>query len=186
MAYGEKTLIGSSIPPFRIVFFMWLVFYLEGFFAVDAGFLGIYPRDIFGLVGVFLAPLLHGNLIHLISNTVPLLFLGAVLFFYYSKIASSEFLRCYLITNILVWCFARPSLHIGSSGLVYGLASFLIFFGLLRRDVKSLFISAIVLIAYGGIFYGVLPTNPYVSWESHLFGALVGVWSAVSFKNRKV
>jgi len=185
MAYGNKTLIGSSIPPFRILFFMWLVFYLEGFFSFDAGFLGIYPRDFFGLVGVVFAPVLHGNLMHLISNTVPLLFLGAVLFFYYSKLAPAVFLRCYLVTNILVWCFARPSLHIGASGLVYGLASFLIFYGLFRRDLKSLFISGVVILAYGGIFYGVLPTNPFVSWESHLFGALVGLWSAISFKNRK-
>lgn len=183
---GERTLIGSSIAPFRLVFFMWFIFTLERYFLIDLKFLGILPRTLFGLVGIAFAPLLHGNIIHLISNTVPLLFLGAVLFFYYHRIAPQVFLRCYFITNCLVWLFARPSIHIGASGLVYGLASFLIFFGLFRRDLRSLFISIIVVMLYGGIFYGALPSNPLVSWESHLFGAVVGFWSAVDFRKKRV
>lgn len=186
MPKSNRTLIGSSIPPFRLVFFMWLVFVAEGYFGVNLGFLGIDPRTTFGLVGIALAPLLHGNVIHLISNTIPLLFLGAVLFFYYHRIASAVFIRCYVIANIMVWAFARPSLHIGASGLVYGLASFLIFFGLFRRDLQSLFISVVVVMLYGGIFYGVLPSNPLVSWESHFFGAAVGLWTALSFRNKRI
>lgn len=185
MASQDRTLIASSIPPFRLVFFMWLVYSAEAYFQLSVGFLGIMPRTAFGSLGILFAPLLHGNAIHLISNTIPLLFLGAVLFFYYHRIAPAVFLRCYFITNILVWLFGRPSLHIGASGLIYGLASFLIFFGFLRRDLRSLFISVIVTMLYGGIFYGVLPSNPLVSWESHLFGAMVGLWAAISFRAKR-
>lgn len=182
---GSRTVIGSSIPPIRLVFLMWLVYYAERQTGYDLGIFGIQPRDLFGLIGVLFAPMLHGGVVHLISNTVPLLFLGAVLFFYYNKIAPGVFIRCYLVTNLLVWLFARQSIHIGASGLVYGLASFLIFYGLFKRDFQSLLISVIVLFLYGGIFYGVLPSNPYISWESHLFGAMVGVWTAISFRYKK-
>lgn len=182
---GSRTIIGSSVPPFRLVFLMWLVYYVERQSGYDLGIFGIHPRELFGLLGILFAPLLHGGVIHLISNTIPLLFLGAVLFFYYHRLAPAVFARCYLVTNVLVWLFARPNIHIGASGLIYGLASFLIFYGLFKRDFQSLFISVIVLFLYGGIFYGVLPSNPYISWESHLFGAMVGVWTAISFRYKK-
>lgn len=116
---------------------------------------------------------------HLISNTFPVLFLGATLFFFYERIGGVVFFRCYFITNVLVWIFSpRVSYHIGASGLVYGLSAFLIFFGLLRKDFMSLLISIVVTIFYGGIFYGVLPIDPRISWESHLAGALVGIITA--------
>jgi membrane associated rhomboid family serine protease len=109
-----------------------------------------------------------------------------VLFFFYERIGGIVFFRCYIITNILVWLFSpRISYHIGASGLIYGLASFLIFFGLLRQDFMSLLISAAVMITYGGIFYGVLPMDPSVSWESHLAGALVGAVTAFNLAAKK-
>jgi membrane associated rhomboid family serine protease len=98
---------------------------------------------------------------------------------FYPLIASRVFLSCYFITGILVWCFARPTFHIGASGLIYGLASFLMFYGLFRKDFKSLLISIIIVLLYGSIFYGVLPSQPNVSWESHLMGALVGLGNAI-------
>jgi membrane associated rhomboid family serine protease len=113
-----------------------------------------------------------------------MLFLGVVLFFFYGKIGGLVFFRSYFWTNILVWLFARPANHIGASGVVYALAFFLIFFGLFRRDFLSIFISVVVLILYGGVFYGILPTDSRVSWESHFAGALVGIGSAVTFSRK--
>ncbi|NOT76131.1 MAG: rhomboid family intramembrane serine protease [Cyclobacteriaceae bacterium] len=165
---------------------MWLVFTIEFFYGLDFTWLGILPRTIFGLIGIFTAPMIHGDLTHLISNTVPLLFLGSVIFFFYDRIGGIVFFRCYIITNILVWIFSpRVSYHIGASGLVYGLSSFLIFFGLIRKDFWSLFISITVFLMYGGIFYGVLPTDPRISWESHLAGAVVGAVTAFDLANKK-
>lgn len=183
---ASRTIIGSSVIPFRLVFIMWAIFFVDTLLPyIHLNAFGIYPRTVFGLIGIITAPMLHGSPAHLISNTIPLLFLGAVLFFFYSSIAESVFLRAYFWTNILVWLFARDANHIGASGLVYGLAFFLIFFGIFRRDFVSIFISIIVLLLYGGVFYGVLPTEPGVSWESHLGGALVGISTAVTYSRHK-
>ncbi len=180
----NRTLLGSSVVPFRLVFIMWLVYTVEFYVQMDFGWLGIMPRTLTGLPGVLTAPLIHGDLRHLVSNTVPLLFLGPVLFYFYPRIAPVVFVRCYLITNFLVWLLSpRLSYHIGASGLVYGLSTFLIFFGLLRWNAWSLLISAVVFLLYGGIFYGIFPDNPHVSWESHLAGVLVGIGSAYGFKD---
>ena len=182
MGTNNRTLIGSAVVRIRFVFLMWLVFTVEFLFGYPFSAFGIHPRTLLGLIGIATAPLLHGGIVHIISNTVPLLFLGVVLFYSYKRIANKVFLNCYFFTNLLVWIFARPNNHIGASGLVYGLASFLIFFGFLRRDFKSLFISVLIFIFYGSIFYGVLPVDTRISWESHLAGAVVGFISAQQFK----
>lgn len=185
MPTGRSAFFDSYVVPFRLVFIMWLVFSIEFFYGYDFGWLGIRPRTLTGLIGIFTAPLIHGNLGHLISNTVPLLFLGSVVFFFYPRIGGIVFFRCYIITNILVWAFSpRVSYHIGASGLIYGLSAFLISFGLLRKDFWSLFISVTVFLMYGGIFYGVLPTAPEISWESHLAGAMVGIVTAFDLRNK--
>lgn len=182
---AASSIFGSSVVPFRFVFLMWLAFFLQLMYGWPLSNFGIQPRTTYGLIGIFTGPLIHGNLSHLISNTVPLLFLGSTLFFFYPNIGRSVFLRTYFWTNILVWLFARPANHIGSSGVVYGIAFFLIFFGIFRRDFISILISVITLLLYGGVFYGVLPTDPRVSWESHFAGALVGITSAVTFSSVK-
>lgn len=169
-----------------MVFLMWLAFSIEFFYGIDFGFLGIMPRSFGGLIGIFTAPIIHGDLAHLISNTLPLLFLGSVLFFFYERIGRVVFFRCYFYTNILVWLLSpRASYHIGASGLIYGLSAFLIFFGLLRQDFVSFLISIGIIFIYGGIFYGILPTDPHISWESHLAGALVGAVTAFNLADKK-
>jgi len=182
---SEPSVFGSSVVPFRLVFLMWAAFYAEYMIGLPLSAFGIFPRTLHGLIGIFTAPLIHGDILHLASNTVPLLFLGVVLFFFYNQIGGQVFFRAYFWTNGLVWLFARPANHIGASGVVYALAFFLIFFGLFRRDFLSIFISVIVLLLYGGVFYGVLPTDPRVSWESHFAGALVGIGSAITFSSKK-
>lgn len=186
MAKGSS-FFGSAVVPFRFVFLMWLVFTIEFYLGLDFTFLGILPRTWHGLIGIITAPLLHGNREHLISNTVPLLFLGSTLFYFYEPIGRIVFLRCYFITNILVWLFSpRLSYHIGASGLIYGLSAFMIVFGLLRKDFLSLLISVIVILMYGGIFFGIVASDPRISWEAHLSGAVVGTVTAFNLKDRNV
>lgn len=171
----------SVVVPARLVILMWAVFFLEITWFIDLSFLGIYPRALQGIPGIICGPLLHGNFWHLTSNTIPLLFLGTALYFVYGKLADKIFFNSYFLTSLLVWVFARPSIHIGASGLVYGLAFFLIFFGFFRKDFRSLFISCLVLFMYGGLFYGLLPVQRGVSWESHLLGAAVGFYLALRY-----
>ncbi|HAA11665.1 MAG TPA: rhombosortase [Cytophagales bacterium] len=154
---------------------MWLFFWVEQVFGLYLSRFGIFPREAEGLIGVVMAPLLHGSYTHIISNTVPMLFLGTVLFYFYSAIAKQVFIYAYLGTGLLVWLLARGGTsHIGASGVVYALASFLIFFGVFRRDFRTLVISFVIVLMYGGLIYGVLPWQPGVSWESHLFGGVLG------------
>lgn len=187
MTKSNHSFFGSSVAPFRIVFIMWLVFSIQFFNGFDFGIFGVKPRSLYGLVGIFTAPLIHGNYQHLLSNTFPLLFLGSVLYFFYERIAGTVFFRCYLYTNILVWLFSpRDSYHIGASGLVYGVISFLIFFGLIRKDFISLVVAIVVLLIYGGaFFYGFMPADIRVSWEAHLAGALVGAVTAFNLAPKR-
>lgn len=164
---------------------MWLFFTVETTLGLDLGYMGIKPRTWDGTLGIVTAPLLHGNLWHIVSNTFPMLFLGVVLYLFYSKIATQVFLQVYVFSGILVWLFARPLYHIGASGVAYGLAAFLMSMGFFRRDVKSIFITLVIIFMYGGLIYGVLPLREGVSWEGHLFGALVGVVSAYGLRNAR-
>lgn len=173
----------SFVIPLRITLVMWLVFMIEQLLPVDFGFLGIYPRHLTGLIGVLTSPLIHGSLHHIISNTVPLMLLGTMLYVFYSKIAMRVFLQCYFLTGLLVWIFGRDFYHIGASGVIYGLAFFHIFFGFFRKDFKSLAISIFVVLLYGGMIYGVFPSRYGISWESHMFGALIGIGTAYNFRN---
>jgi len=175
----------SSIAPLRLVFLMWLFFTVEYYLHMDLGFMGIYPRSVTGMLGILTSPMIHGNFNHLLSNTIPLLALGGSLYFFYPSVASRVFLHAYFFTNILVWTFGRPFYHIGASGLVYSLAAFLVFYGFFHRNFKSVIISLVVVIVYGGLVFGVLPSNQGVSWESHLMGSLVGGVSAFLFGYKK-
>ncbi len=182
MKASGQTIIGSAIVPFRLVFIIWLVFTLQFVYEAAIPNLGVIPRTKVGLIGIITSPLIHGDLQHLLGNTGPLLFLGASLFYFYGNIATRVFTACYLGTNVLVWIFARPVNHIGASGLIYGIAAFLIAFGLIRKDFYSLLISLIVMILYSSLVYGILPLYIHVSWESHLFGAITGVYCAWTFR----
>lgn len=171
--------------PGRMVFLMWLVYTLQYYYGWDLRIFGILPREPIGLLGIFTAPFIHGNTVHLLSNTVPLLVLGGMLYFFYEEKAPRVFAACYFVTNILVWIFGRQNIHIGASGLIYGLAAYLIFYGFFKKDFKSLLISFVVLFFYAGMVYGVFPTQTNVSWESHLAGAVVGAVTAMNMGRRK-
>jgi membrane associated rhomboid family serine protease len=165
----------------RLVFLMWLVYTIQVTFELQLAFLGIEPRTVPGLIGLVTGPLIHGSALHIVSNTIPLLFLSWTLSLFYERISTQVLLLCYFLTNVLVWLLARPSVHVGASGMVYGIASFLIFYGVFSRDMKSIMISVIIILLYGGLVWGLLPNQPGVSWESHLIGAGVGVMTALLY-----
>ena len=178
----------SWLIPLRFVALLWLIMLVEMTFVISFAEFGILPRHTWGLVGILLAPLLHGNFYHLLSNTIPLIILGTALFLLYPWVAYTVFSACYFLTNALVWLFARSNtIHIGASGLVYGIAFFLMTIGLFKKDFKSLAVSIVVAFFYSGIALGILPIVPGVSWESHLVGALVGIGCASALgKNKRL
>ncbi|MFT5970379.1 MAG: membrane associated rhomboid family serine protease [Flavobacteriales bacterium] len=169
--------------PVVFVALLWVIKWLEYKMGVDMADLGIYPRKIEGLKGVILGPLIHGDIPHLVNNSIPLLIMGVMLFYFYKKSAFQVWITAYLFTGLLVWFFARPSYHIGASGLLYAITSFIFCSGLLRRNKQLIATSLVVAFLYGGMIWGVLPIKEGVSWESHLLGGFVGLALAWVFRN---
>lgn len=143
---------------------------------------GLYPRRVFGLKGIFTAPLAHSGWKHLISNSVPMLAMVTVIWAFFKRVAWQSFLMIYLLTGIAVWLFARSVFHVGASGVVYGLVSFVFWSGVFRRSLKSIVLSLIVIVVYTPMFAGILPNQEGISWESHLIGGIVGILVAWWFK----
>jgi membrane associated rhomboid family serine protease len=154
-------------------------------FLLSLVYYGIYPRKVKGLIGILTSPLIHGNenLHHILDNSIPLFFLSLAVFYFYNKVAYRVFFMIYLFSGLAVWIFARSSYHIGASGLVYGLGSFLFFSGVIRQNINLLAISLLVVFLYGSMVWGIFPYNVNISWEGHFFGALTGF--ILSFTYRK-
>jgi membrane associated rhomboid family serine protease len=168
---------------FQFIILMYAV-YAIGLFIPITNF-GIVPRTIDGLIGVFTAPFLHRGIWHLVSNTIPLIVLLTVLNHFYPKKTISVVLFIVLAGGMLVWVFARSANHIGASGLIYGLAAFLIANGVLERKFIPILVSISVAVVYGGLIWGVFPSlRTYISWEGHLFGAVSGVLIAFLLKKK--
>jgi len=169
----EKFLIPLVFPGI-----LWIIHLLSMVLQVDINRMGILPRKPVGLLGIITSPLIHADYSHLISNTIPLIILGWIIFFFYPKVSYLLFALIYFFTGILVWIFARQVYHIGASGVVYGLVSFLFFSGIFRRDNKSIALALVITFLYGGLVWGMIPGWKGISWESHLFGAITGLIAA--------
>lgn len=177
----KKRIQVSLLVPLFFVSVLWLIYFIEYAIGTDFSWLGVLPRTFRGLAGIFFTPLIHGSPGHLISNTVPLLVLGGGLIFFYRSIAYKVVCWIWLIDGFGVWLLGRSAFHIGASGLVYGIASFLIFSGLLRRNRNLLALSLAVVFIYGSLIWGMLPYIPDVSWEAHLFGFLSGIYFSIHY-----
>ncbi len=164
-----------------------LVYFIEFAINVDFTYLGILSRHVSGLKGILLSPVIHGSISHLFSNLPPLLFSVFLIHFFYRKQFWSIFVLNYLLTGIMVWLFSREVYHIGASGVVYALISFIFWAGVFVRNITSIILSLLVLVVYSGMFAGIVPSpeilEKNISWESHLLGALVGI--AVAWMYRK-
>lgn len=175
----------SVVFSLSFTFLLWMIKAVEWGTATDLGVLGILPRTLTGIIGIVTGPLIHGDTLHLLSNTFPLLLLLLAVFYFYDKIALEVFSWIYLITGFWVWLAARQAYHIGSSGLVYGLAAFLFFSGLFRKDVRSIAVALCIAFLYGGMLQGLFPTTEGVSWESHLLGSAAGVLCSFYFRKNE-
>lgn len=178
----EKHILSKIITPLLFPIILWVIHTLSVLININLSSYGIYPRNIEGLLGIIVSPLIHANYSHLISNTAPLIVLGLSIFYFYPKVAYKSFFIIYFGTGILVWIFGREAYHIGASGIIYGFISFLFFSGLFRKDNRSIALALVVVFLYGSLIWGVLPGKQNVSWESHLFGAIVGIFSAFIFR----
>ncbi len=173
----------SLIISLAFVGLLWIIKIFEEYTHTDLSRFGIYPRMTGGLIGIITSPLIHADFSHLVSNSITLLVLMIFLFYAYTNSSFKVFFSVYIISNMFVWLFARNAYHIGASGIIYGLVAFMFFVGIFRKDSRSIGLSLLVTFLYGGLVWGVLPTDPDISFESHLSGAVVGILAAVVFRN---
>ncbi len=175
-------IIKSFIPGLILVSVLWIIKLIEW----KSGHLlteyGVFPRSAKGLIGIITSPFIHGDIKHLVSNSLPMLVLGAGLFYFYNSLAYKVFAWVYLLGGFWLWLGGRDSFHIGASGVVYGLTAFLFFSGFIRRDVRLMALSLLVVFLYGGMVWGIFPLVREISWEAHLYGSLAGILMAIVYR----
>lgn len=157
---------------------LWLIALAQWTFGFDPGDFGVRPRIPAGLIGVLTAPLFHSGFGHLFANSSALLVLGVIALRVYPRAMRFGLPLIWIGSGLLVWWLARSSSHIGASGITHGLMFFVFGLGLLRHDRLAIVASMVVFFLYGSMVYTVLPGDPGISWEYHLFGALTGLVAA--------
>ncbi|HHB78821.1 MAG TPA: rhomboid family intramembrane serine protease [Saprospiraceae bacterium] len=169
--------------PIGFLAIIWVVHLIKVLGGYDLGlYFGLKPLSVPRLSGILTSPLIHGDWGHLFGNTLSFAGLGFFLFYFYRKIALKSFFLIYLMTGVGVWLFGKNGFHIGASGIVYGMAALLFWIGIFRRNVRSIAISLVVLTLYSGMFYGLLPKEK-ISYESHIAGAIAGIFAAYYYKD---
>jgi membrane associated rhomboid family serine protease len=182
-AFYRKKFLLSLIIPGIFISLMWLVKVVEILFGIDLSSFGIYPLTVRGLQGIIFSPFIHADFEHLFNNSLPLFLLTVALFYFYSEVALRVFIWTFFLTGFLVWLAGRDAWHIGASGLVYGLASFLFFSGIIRRYFRLIALSLLIVFLYGSMVWGLFPgIYKNVSWESHMLGFFSGVALSVWYR----
>ncbi len=161
-------ILGFAMLLFLIQFIQFLTHW-------DFSILGIYPRSFTGLIGIFWAPLLHGSFGHFSSNLLVLSIGLFILFEFYRKWAWEILLWIWIVGGLMVWAFGRESYHLGSSGLIYGINFFILTTGIILRNFKTVALALVIILMNQGMFWGLFPTDTQVSWEAHLFSAIIGI-----------
>ncbi len=184
MAEEKKRFWYSLVFPAFFLFLMWAVKLFE--ISMELSFVdgGVYPRKLSGIKGILFSPVIHSDWKHLVDNSMPVFFLSLALFYFYRDIAYKIWFLIYFIGGILLWGVGRPAYHIGASGLIYGLASFLFLSGVIRKVRSLMAISLLVVFWYGGMVWGLLPFDFEVSFEGHITGAVAGIILAVLYRDQ--
>ena len=168
--------------PLTFVLLIWFVFWLQIRVSYKIKFLAIYPLEISGLKGVLFSPFIHSDINHLYHNSLPLFILTLALFYFYSDIAWKIIIWGILCSGFLTWIIGRPSYHLGASGLIYVLVSFIFFKGIQVSNYRFVALSLLVVFLYGSMIWYVFPINEKISWEGHLSGFITGALFSLFFK----
>jgi membrane associated rhomboid family serine protease len=171
---------------FGFVALIWLIDAMQWALDLEPDPYGIRPRELAGLPGVLFAPLVHSGFAHLVANSPPLVVVGVAMLFLYPNSALRVLPAVYFGPGIVVWVLGRESVHLGASGLVYGLVAYVLAAGLLRRDRRAIAASLAVYFMYGSLVWGLLPSQFGVSWETHLAATLIGVAFAIALRRLDV
>lgn len=163
------------VIPLSFVVIMWIGFWADVKFKLSLSTFGILPRTLSGLKGIIFNPFIHGDLEHLFNNSMPILVLTASLIYFYKTIFNRVFVIGFIVTGLLTWLIGRESYHIGASGIVYFLASFIFFKGIIVKYYRLVALSLLVILLYGGMVWYMFPgVKENMSWEGHLSGFITG------------
>ena len=183
MKHDIRRMALAAVIPLFLLFILYILKFLET--GMDWNFtrLGVYPMEQRGVFGIFAHPLVHSSFKHLFANTIPLFFLMWCLFYFYRHIAPYIFFAIWIGCGALTFLIGKPGWHIGASGIIYGLAFFLFFSGILRKHVPLIAISLLITFLYGGLVWNMFPqfAKATTSWEGHLSGAIAGTLCAIGF-----
>ena len=168
--------------PLLLLLSIWTVYIIELKFGFNFNKYGIYPQSLKGLKGILFSPFIHGDTNHLANNSVPLVVLSACLLFFYKEVAWKVLGIGTLFTGLMTWTIARENYHIGASGVIYLLFSFIFFSGLIRKNYRLVAISLGVVFLYGSMIWYVFPVKDGISWEGHLSGFVVGLIFAIMYR----
>jgi membrane associated rhomboid family serine protease len=170
--------------PVFFVLFLWIIYWFQIRFDFDFYQNGIYPRDLSGLQGVLFSPFIHENLEHLYNNSIPLLVLLAALRYFYPKQTFPVIIYGILFSGLITWIIGRENYHIGASGLIYVLVSFIFFKGIQTGYYRLVALSFCVVLLYGGMIWYVFPEiDNSISWEGHLAGFITGFVLTLFYKS---
>ncbi|MFT7901143.1 rhomboid family intramembrane serine protease [Tenacibaculum ascidiaceicola] len=172
--------------PFLFVFTIWIVYWLEIKFGWNFNKFGVFPRNLSGLKGVFCSPFIHSDINHLFNNSVPLFVLSTCLFYFYKEVAVKVLIYGGIVTGLLTWVIARESYHIGASGVVYLLFSFVLFSGIIKKNYRLVAVSFITIFLYGSMVWYVLPIKEGMSWEGHLSGLITGFALSLLYRKKGI
>ena len=178
----KRIVLSAAIPAFLILV-LYLIKILEVGMDWDFKPLGVYPLEQRGVFGIFAHPLVHSSFRHLFANTLPLFFLSWCLFYFYRDIAPYILYAIWIGCGLITFLIGKPGWHIGASGVIYGLAFYLFFSGLLRKHVPLIALSLLITFLYGGLWWNMIPhfAKASTSWEGHLSGAIAGTLCAIGF-----
>ena len=179
--------LGASVAMALLVAVLWLLEGVDQASGNELDGFGIQPRTGEGLLGVFVAPFLHGGWAHLAANTVPFFVLGVIVLLDGWGRWLIVTLWVVVVSGATVWLISPTgSLTLGASGVVFGWLTYLIARGFYTRAPGQIALGAVVFLFYGGLLWGVLPTDAQVSWQAHLGGAIGGVLAASRQRRRPV
>lgn len=180
----KNTALSPSVIliPLLSVLAIWVGYWVQIRFWIDQFEWGILPRTFLGLRGIFCSPFIHSSLEHLWNNSIPLFVLLMALRFFYRSVSSQVIWIGFFATGLVTWFIGRESYHIGASGFIYFLVSFLFFKGIQTKHYRLVALSLSIVMFYGGMIWYIFPNvKDGMSWEGHLAGFLVGFFTTFAF-----
>ncbi|PCI96371.1 MAG: rhomboid family intramembrane serine protease [Flavobacteriales bacterium] len=180
----RNRILNALVYPVFFILIIGLIHLIQYVFEIKFTHYGVFPRSTKGLIGILTSPLIHGSFNHLLNNSIPILILGTSLFYFYKEVAFRVSVWIYLMVGIWTWVYAREAYHIGASGVLYGLFSFLLISGFVRRNKQLISLSFAVVFLYGSLVWGIFPIDVKVSFEAHLWGFVAGIILAFFYRKQ--